>query len=101
MSTINQLSLRASLQRALLYNIIPAVRVISVDVDNESNLFINVCCDRELNQEEKDIYFSVGGEVAGDFPEIKNTDVNFSFLPVESGECLVFPLVVYARYEQP
>ena len=91
-------SLKLSSHTALLFNVIACVKFIFLKVEHDI-LIMHVHVDRELTDEEKDVYYSVGGEICGDFPELSVSDVSFivSDFPYESLDKL--DMLIYARYE--
>lgn len=92
--------LRLSSSRALLFNVLPSIRFIFVKLKGHQ-LILSVYSDRALIKEEEDIYFSVCGEISGDFEnidesvsEVKFYVTNYCFEDIdEEGE------LIYARYE--
>ncbi len=89
-----------SSNRALLFNIIPSVRLIFVRFE-KNELTLSVYTDRELDEEEKDIYYAVGGEISGDFIKLKNSlaDVHFYVSTNNFEELPQNGQLVYARHE--
>jgi hypothetical protein len=65
-----------SVQRALLFNILKSLRFIFVKygVNRIDLVFIS---DKELTDDERDIYYAVSSEIDGDFSEIKSSSVTF------------------------
>lgn len=57
---------------------IPPLRFIFVQVVGKK-MVLTIYTDRKLNEKEKDIYYSMSGEMSGDFPEINDAlcEVNF------------------------
>ncbi|MBD1434958.1 hypothetical protein H8B06_19210 [Sphingobacterium sp. DN00404] len=92
--------LRLSSNRALLFNVISSVKYICVKLKKEK-LILSVYCERELTEDEKDIYYAVAGEIIGDFVELDDslTEVEFivSNKKYEKSDCK--GELVYARYE--
>ncbi|MDF1546172.1 MAG: hypothetical protein P1P88_00025 [Bacteroidales bacterium] len=94
-------SLLLSIQRALLFNILAYIRFIFIEVEKGPFLKIWIYSDKELNESEKEIYYSVAGEVVGDFTELNNQDVEVLFFVDQSNFENIQKLtnLVYARYE--
>lgn len=93
---------RLSLHRALLFNILCSVQFIFVKVIG-NKLILTVYSDVEFSLAEKDVYYSVIGEVTGDFVELDDSiselnlvvsKVNFEKLATSNSGDLI-----YARYE--
>ena len=57
---------------ALLFNLSPKFRMISLEI--EKGLKALVVTTEELNEEEKDLFYSFVGEIEGHFDEIINID---------------------------
>jgi hypothetical protein len=90
--------LKLSCHSALLFNVIAYVKFIFINIEKDI-LVMFVYVDRELTSEERDVYYSLGGEICGDFPELSVSDVSFIVMdePYENVEKL--DLLIYARYE--
>lgn len=71
-----------STHRALLFNIISSVRFIFIH-EKENRIVLDIYSDRELTDDEKDMYYAVSGEISGDFPTI-NDSLNEVFFIVEN-----------------
>lgn len=74
---MNELQLLLSAQRAMLFNISPKFRMISIDIDFDRVLQVLVIISSEVDEEEKDLMYSFAGEIEGDFSEISSTNVEF------------------------
>ena len=79
-SMINKTTLLLSGHRAMLFNIIPAARFITINISAPSALQIFVYSDRLLSSNEKDIYYSMSGEICGDFPELDDSKSEVIFI---------------------
>lgn len=87
-----------SAQRALLFNIIDCVRFIFIQKE-QNKLLMHVYSDRLLSEQEKDIYYSVGGEICGDFTELIDSNVKFYSGNTEYDNIQKLEFLIYARYE--
>ena len=67
-------------QNALLFNITYHTRLIYADVLDGNKLVIWVHLDKEPNENEKDVYYSVSAELTGSFEELNDSlsEVHFS-----------------------
>lgn len=74
---MNDVQLLLSAQRAMLFNISPKFRMISIDIDSARVLQVLVIISSEVNEEEKDLMYSFAGEIEGDYTEISSTNVEF------------------------
>ncbi len=98
MIEIDRNTLLLSTYRALLFNILQCTRFIYIDV-KEQILNMSIYVDRELSDEEKDVYYSVAGEICGDFIKLENSVVNFHLNNLKFENNLDNGILVYARYE--
>jgi hypothetical protein len=92
----------SSARRALLYNIIPPFRLISIYYEgNEETaiLSINIYTDRELSSDEKDICYSIWGEMEGDALLKNPIDLNIIVIDMTNTKVIYKGLAMYARYE--
>lgn len=96
---MNSAQLILSAQRAMLFNISQKFRMISLEVDENKTLKLLVIISSELTEEEKDLAYSMTGEIVGDFVEIEKSDVDFivSNDPINSLERL--HILMYALDE--
>lgn len=86
---IDETFLKLSAQRALLYNIPPTVRQISVDVSRGPLIHALVCSSFELNEDDLESIYSAFGEICGDFPDPEiDSDISFR---VDSGDIMKIP----------
>lgn len=74
---MNDARVLLSSQRAMLFNICPKFRMISLELNNNSVLKVLVIISEALTEEEKDLAYSFSGEIEGDYPEIASSDVVF------------------------
>jgi|APEBP8051072266_1049373.scaffolds.fasta_scaffold06677_3 hypothetical protein len=97
---MNYVQLLLSTYRALLFNIICSVRFIYLEqlenTEDKVNLFIY--SDRELTEDEKDIYFAVAAEISGDYCDMESPDVHFIVDNREYDPKNYQGKLVYARY---
>jgi hypothetical protein len=98
MGNITKAELLLSAQRALLFAIIPSVQFISVEITGNT-LSMYVYVDKELNEEEKDIYYSAIAEMERDFAETHNTHIDFFISKAKFEDVKHLQHLVYARYE--
>ncbi|SEL98315.1 hypothetical protein [Parapedobacter koreensis] len=98
---IEKTQLLLSANRALLFNIIKAVRFIFVKVE-DSILLLNVFTERSLTDDEKDIYYAMAGEISGDFEEIDDSCTNVTFIVTDDEFETIEQdgQLVYARHEE-
>ncbi|MGV6944276.1 hypothetical protein [Sphingobacterium kyonggiense] len=100
MNDLNRI--RLSLHRALLFNVLSSVRFIFIKVISDK-LILTVFSDTDLSLAEKDIYYSVIGEITGDFKELDDSisEVKFIVSQVQYEELSNKNIgdLVYARYE--
>lgn len=96
---MNSAQLILSAQRAMLFNVSQKFRMISLEVDENKTLKLLVIISSELTEEEKDLAYSMAGEIVGDFVEIEKSDVDFivSNDPINSLERL--HILMYALDE--
>jgi hypothetical protein len=66
-----------ALHRNLVFNVTKSTRLIYADVDNNAILNVRVYMDREPTIDEKDLYYSFSGEVAGTYTFINGSNVQF------------------------
>lgn len=85
----------------MLFNIIPSARFITANISALSALQIFVYSDRLLSSNEKDIYYSMSGEICGDFPELDDSKSEVIFIvTTEKFESIkVQGELIYARNE--
>lgn len=97
---IDQMQLIASANRALLFNILPSIRMIYVKVKNRG-ITLNIVSEEDLNDFERDIYFAVLGEISGDFEsiDISQSETNFITSTLEFSMQKIDGIMVYARFE--
>lgn len=100
MEVISNQSLRLSAQRALTFNVLCCIRFISIEVI-EAKLLMWVYSERELSEDEKDIYYSTSGEILGDFPELINEEVKIFVTDSDFNSLKHLKYLIYARYEEP
>ncbi|GAB4034672.1 hypothetical protein GCM10028809_40910 [Spirosoma gilvum] len=95
---MDRIQLRLFASRALLFNVLSCTRFIFVEFKS-GHLLLRIYNDRELTDDEKDIYYAVYGELEGDFTGsiCGEVDLQVTRAPFEqidqTGE------LVYARYE--
>lgn len=101
MGRIDQKALQLSVQRALLFNIIPIVRFIFIEIDTNSILKLLIYLKNEPSNEEKDIYYAVAGEISGDFSEIDDSKNEVQFIVGNSKfeDIQKLEFLVFAMYE--
>ncbi|PHI31742.1 hypothetical protein [Budvicia aquatica] len=90
--------LRLSAQKALLYYLFPKVRMISMDVV-DSFLHILFIVSDELTEDEKDMIYTVGGQIEGDFLEITDRRVDYVVSKDNIDEQPQLRLLVLAQFE--
>ncbi|WP_373962718.1 hypothetical protein [Kosakonia sacchari] len=75
---MNEVRILLSAQRAMLFNICPKFRMISLEVNADNVLKVLIIISEVLTDEEKDLAYSLSGEIEGDYPELVSSDVSFS-----------------------
>lgn len=96
---MNDAQLLLSAQRALLFNISPKFRMISLEVDSEGILQVLVIISNEVNEEEKDLIYSFAGEIEGDYTEISSTNVEFLVSSDEINLIPRLPKIVFSLFQ--
>lgn len=74
---MSDIQLLLSAQRAMLFNICPKFRMISLELTDDNVLKVLFIISEILNEDEKDLAYSFSGEIEGDYPEIVSNDVSF------------------------
>lgn len=74
---MNEVQILLSAQRAMLFNICPKFRMISLELTDDNILKVLVIISEVLTEEEKDLAYSFSGEIEGDYPEVVSSDVSF------------------------
>ncbi|MCC3159293.1 hypothetical protein LJ737_18775 [Hymenobacter sp. 15J16-1T3B] len=97
MERINWLELKASVQRALLFNIRPAVVCISIHLSEANEFFMRFQFDNEPTGDDKAMCGEAAGEVNGDFVDMKSFDVSFISSTAAYSPEAHYPTLVYAR----
>lgn len=96
---MNEDLLCVSAQRALLYNLSPKFRVISIDYPTGDILDMMIVISQNLTSDEKQLAYDFCGEITGDFVELR--DVNIKF--VEFAGCInnapKLSIVLHALYK--
>lgn len=90
--------LKSSAQRALIYNIPPDVRQISVDISQAPLIRAVVCSNKPLSEDDIESIYSAFGEICGDFPD-PHTDSEVSFI-VDQGDIMSvykLPIVIFSH----
>jgi hypothetical protein len=71
-------SLRLFTNRTLLFNVLSCTSFIFVELKaGQGQLVLRVYNDRELTEDEKDVYYAVYGEIKGDFIDSMSGKVDF------------------------
>ncbi|WP_392559807.1 hypothetical protein [Orbus mooreae] len=96
---MNDLQLLLSAQRAMLFNISPKFRMISIDIDSDRVLQVLVVISSEVDEEEKDLMYSFAGEIEGDFSEISSTNVVFIINSDDINIIPRLPKIVFSLYQ--
>ncbi len=89
-----------AVQRALNYNIIGKIRTVSYEVISEDTYNLKVIVDACLTEDERDIIYSIDGEISGDFDSIINSNLRI----IVDGKTNINELanlknLAFARYE--
>ncbi|PDO84934.1 hypothetical protein [Kosakonia pseudosacchari] len=74
---MNEVRILLSAQRAMLFNICSKFRMISLEVNGDNVLKVLIIISEALTDEEKDLAYSLSGEIEGDYPELVSSDVSF------------------------
>lgn len=96
---MNDVQLLLSAQRAMLFNISPKFRMISIDVDCAGVLQVLVITSSKLDEEEKDLMYSFAGEIEGDYLEISSTNVEFLVNCDDINLIPRLPTIVFSLYQ--
>jgi hypothetical protein len=97
---MNKDHLLLSAQRALLFNVIDCVRFICAEI-SDNKLMLYIYSDRELTEDEMDLYYGVSAEMSGDF--VLDDSKSKTIFIVEHGQfesITITGKLVYARYEE-
>lgn len=92
--TVDDLALRLSAQRALLFNVPSGLQMISID-SNGKTLFMRAVFDGPVESAARDNIYSAAEEIVGDFPQLHESKVDVLEKP--SGESPPLRLLVFAR----
>lgn len=91
-------ALLLSFQKALLFNVTFHTRLILADVHDNKKLIMWAYLDRAPTDDEKDVYYSVSAEVAGDFVDLDDAISEVHFLTENiNDEDLRDKLLLFAR----
>lgn len=96
---MNSAQLILSAQRAMLFNMSPKFRMISIEVSKNQILIMLVISSSELSDDEKDLISSIIGEIEGDFCEIKSSEVNFIIDNGDIDNLRRLDTLIYALYK--
>jgi hypothetical protein len=98
MEDISEAELLISALRAMQFNIIPKVRRIYIKY-SKSQLNLHCYVESELIEDEKDLIYSIGAEIDGDFPQIKKKTTHFIHGDIIESSTRELGQLIYARAE--
>lgn len=96
---MKDVQLLLSAQRAMLFNISPKFRMISIDIDCAGVLQVLVITSSKVDEEEKDLIHSFAGEIEGDYPEISSINVEFLVNRDDINFIPRLPKIVFSLYQ--
>lgn len=90
-----------AIQRALNYNVISKIRVVSYDIAAQNTYNLKIIVDADLSDDERDIIYSIDGEVIGDFDRLVHSNLEVVIDQKTNIMKLVnLEHIAYARYEE-
>lgn len=99
LNNMDDIKILLSAQRAMLFNICPKFRMISVELMKDSTLKVLVIISESLTEEEEDLAYSFSGEIEGDYPEIVSSNVFFLLDTQKIDNLPRLKYVVFSLYE--